>query len=224
MFTSWRPTFIVVVSPSMRRFGATIVVLACVLGAIALGRSSAPAAVRTASATCVGAIDSPHAREPRQLTIGTDNPGLSAVFAGGSPKGSKWKINDPSTGKGYESAVAYAVAAYLGFARGDVQWAYTPFNKAFAPGPKSFDFDINQISYTAARAKVVAFSKSYYDVNQRSSPSRAADLERAFGRRIAALQARCAARHDELPVHRLQDQAVQPAGGLPEERRGGSRR
>ena len=41
-----------------------------------------------------------------------------------------------------------------------------PFNKAFAPGPKSFDFDINQISYTPARAKVVSFSVSYYDVNQ----------------------------------------------------------
>ena len=41
-----------------------------------------------------------------------------------------------------------------------------PFNRSYAPGPKSFDFDINQISYTPARAKVVAFSKSYYDVNQ----------------------------------------------------------
>jgi polar amino acid transport system substrate-binding protein len=47
-----------------------------------------------------------------------------------------------------------------------VAWTYVPFNKAFAPGKKSFDFDINQISYTPARAKVVAFSKSYYDVNQ----------------------------------------------------------
>ena len=41
-----------------------------------------------------------------------------------------------------------------------------PFNKSFAPGKKSFDFDINQISYTQERAKVVTFSKSYYDVNQ----------------------------------------------------------
>jgi polar amino acid transport system substrate-binding protein len=41
-----------------------------------------------------------------------------------------------------------------------------PFNKAIAPGPKSFDFDINQVSYTPARAKVAGFSKSYYDVSQ----------------------------------------------------------
>src|SRR5207253_3456614 len=80
--------------------------------------------------------------------------------------GSKWKINDPSTGKGYESAVAYAIARKLGFARSQVKWTYVPFNKAFAPGRKPFDFDINQISYTPARAKVVSFSVSYYDVNQ----------------------------------------------------------
>ena len=100
-----------------------------------------------------------------QLTIGTDNPAYPPWYAGGS-KTSKWKINDPSTGKGYESAVAYAIAAKLGYAKDKVKWTYVPFNKAFAPGPKSFDFDINQISYTPARAKVVAFSKSYYDVNQ----------------------------------------------------------
>jgi len=100
-----------------------------------------------------------------QLTIGTDNPAYPPWYAGGS-KTSKWKINDPSTGKGYESAVAYAIATKLGYAKDKVKWTYVPFNKAFAPGSKSFDFDINQISYTPARAKVVAFSKSYYDVNQ----------------------------------------------------------
>jgi polar amino acid transport system substrate-binding protein len=101
-----------------------------------------------------------------ELTIGTDNPAYPPWFGGGAPKGSSWKINDPRTGKGFESAVAYAVAARLGIAKGDVHWVYTPFNKAFAPGPKSFDFDINQISYTPQRAKVVTFSASYYDVNQ----------------------------------------------------------
>jgi polar amino acid transport system substrate-binding protein len=101
-----------------------------------------------------------------KLTIGTDNPAYPPWYAGGTPKGSKWKINDPSTGKGFESAVAYAVAKQLGFARADVSWKYVPFAKSFAPGKKSFDFDINQISYTPQRAKVVDFSNSYYDVNQ----------------------------------------------------------
>jgi polar amino acid transport system substrate-binding protein len=100
-----------------------------------------------------------------RLTIGTDNPAFPPWFGGGT-KTSKWKINDPATGKGYESAVAYAIAKKLGYAKAKVAWTYVPFNKAFAPGKKSFDFDINQISYTPARAKVVDFSKSYYDVNQ----------------------------------------------------------
>ena len=100
------------------------------------------------------------------LTVGTDNPAYPPWYAGGSPKGSFWKINDPDNGKGFEPAVAYAVAAKLGFTRSQVKWAYVPFDKSFAPGPKKFDFDINQISFTAARAKVVTFSSSYYDVNQ----------------------------------------------------------
>ncbi len=101
-----------------------------------------------------------------QLTIGTDNPAYPPWYGGGTPKGSQWKVNDPTTGKGFESAVAYAVAGQLGFTRSQVSWAYTPFNRSFAPGPKAFDFDINQISFTPARAKVVTFSSSYYDVNQ----------------------------------------------------------
>lgn len=100
------------------------------------------------------------------LTVGTDNPAYPPWYGGGTPKGSQWKINDPATGKGFESAVAYAVAKQLGFAKSEVVWKYTPFNRSFAPGPKAFDFDINQISYTPERAKVVTFSSSYYDVNQ----------------------------------------------------------
>ena len=100
-----------------------------------------------------------------QLTIGTDNPAYPPWYAGGT-KSSFWKINDPSTGKGFESATAYAVAKQLGFSPAEVHWTYVPFNRSFAPGKKSFDFDINQISYSKARAKVVTFSTSYYDVNQ----------------------------------------------------------
>ena len=130
------------------------------LTAAAAGASAAahPTSSATTSAACA-------TMKSGQLTIGTDNPAYPPWFAGGT-KTSKWKINDPSTGKGYESAVAYAIAKKLGYARANVAWTYVPFNKAFAPGKKSFDFDINQISYTPARAKVVDFSKSYYDVNQ----------------------------------------------------------
>jgi polar amino acid transport system substrate-binding protein len=131
----------------------------------ALAAIGAFASAQHAAARVVASVASCPTVKAGQLTIGTDNPAYPPWYAGGT-HGSKWKINDPSTGKGYESAVAYAIAAKLGYARTKVSWTYVPFNKAFAPGSKSFDFDINQISYTPARAKVVAFSKSYYDVNQ----------------------------------------------------------
>ncbi|MFL5939414.1 MAG: ABC transporter substrate-binding protein [Gaiellaceae bacterium] len=99
-----------------------------------------------------------------KLTIGTDNPAFPPWFGGNPHK--PWQVSDPRSGEGYESAVAYAVAKQLGFAKDEVKWIHVPFNNSFAPGPKSFDFDINQISYTPARAKVVTFSNSYYDVNQ----------------------------------------------------------
>jgi polar amino acid transport system substrate-binding protein len=103
--------------------------------------------------------------KPGQLTIGTDNPAYGPWYGGGT-KSSFWKTNDPSTGKGYESAVAYAIAQKLGFPHNQVKWVYAPFNKAIAPGSKNFDFDVNQVSYTPARAKALTFSISYYDVNQ----------------------------------------------------------
>jgi polar amino acid transport system substrate-binding protein len=101
-----------------------------------------------------------------KLTIGTDNPAYPPWYGGKPFPGSPWKVSDPRSGEGFESAVAYAVASQLGFKSTNVVWTYVPFNKAFAPGRKSFDFDINQISFTPQRAKAVTFSSSYYDVNQ----------------------------------------------------------
>jgi polar amino acid transport system substrate-binding protein len=99
-----------------------------------------------------------------QLTVGTDNPAFPPWFGGAEKK--PWKVSDPYSGQGFESAVAYAVAGKLGFAKSEVKWIVVPFNTAFAPGPKKFDFDINQISFKPARANAVDFSDSYYDVNQ----------------------------------------------------------
>jgi polar amino acid transport system substrate-binding protein len=90
------------------------------------------------------------------LTVGTDSPAYDPWF----------RHNDPTNGQGYESAVAYAVAKQLGFDRSAVTWTKVPFNSSYAPGPKHFDFDINQISITPARAKVVDFSDGYYDAAQ----------------------------------------------------------
>ncbi|MEU1300833.1 ABC transporter substrate-binding protein [Streptomyces shenzhenensis] len=91
-----------------------------------------------------------------KLTVATDEPAYAPWF----------KDDEPANGKGFESAVAYAVARQLGYDRDAVVWQSVPFNKAFAPGAKTFDFDINQVSISAERKKAVDFSSGYYDVRQ----------------------------------------------------------
>jgi polar amino acid transport system substrate-binding protein len=94
--------------------------------------------------------------KPGTLTVGTDSPAFDPWFS----------RNDPTNGQGFESAVAYAVADELGFSPEQVTWVTVPFNSSYKPGAKNFDFDINQISITPARAKVVDFSDGYYEAAQ----------------------------------------------------------
>ncbi|WP_369168521.1 ABC transporter substrate-binding protein [Streptomyces sp. R28] len=91
-----------------------------------------------------------------KLTIATDEPAYEPWF----------KDDKPANGEGFESAVAYAVAKQLGYDKSAVVWQSVPFNKAFAPGEKTFDFDINQVSISDERKKAVDFSAGYYDVRQ----------------------------------------------------------
>ncbi len=102
------------------------------------------------------ALDALPLQTDGRLTVATDSPAYDPWFVD----------NDPTNGRGYESAVAYAVADELGFAAEDVDWVKVGFNSSYAPGPKSFDFDINQISITAAREKAVDFSQGYYAAAQ----------------------------------------------------------
>jgi polar amino acid transport system substrate-binding protein len=99
------------------------------------------------------------------FTIGADNPAFPPWF-GGAEKTKPWKVSDPYSGKGYEAAVAYAVASQLGFAKSKVKWTVVPFNNSFRPGDKSFDVYITQVSFTPERARAVDFSNAYYFVNQ----------------------------------------------------------
>jgi polar amino acid transport system substrate-binding protein len=98
------------------------------------------------------------------LTIGTDNPAFPPWFQDES--GAPWDPTGEPTKEGYEAAVAYAVAEQLGFSDDEVEWTVVPFDQSFRPGPKDFDFDINQVSFRPKRAEAVDFSDSYYDVNQ----------------------------------------------------------
>jgi polar amino acid transport system substrate-binding protein len=101
------------------------------------------------------------------LTVGTDSPAYPPYF----------EDNDPSNGKGFESAVAYEIADQLGFDRSAVEWTVVPFNASYAPGPKKFDFDVNQISITPPREKVVDFSTPYYTAAQAVLVAKGSDLE-----------------------------------------------
>ena len=91
-----------------------------------------------------------------ELTVATDKPAYPPYF----------ENDDPTNGKGFESATAYAIANQLGYAKSDVNWVTEPFNSSYAPGPKDFDFDVNQISITPKRAEQVDFSSPYYEANQ----------------------------------------------------------
>ena len=103
------------------------------------------------------------------LTIGTDNPAFPPYFEGreggnSQPWDPEW--GDPTTGKGFESATAYAIAEQLGFTGDQVVWIQNGFNRSFAPGEKDFDFFINQVTFNAERAENADLSDGYYFGNQ----------------------------------------------------------
>ncbi|MFI5496266.1 ABC transporter substrate-binding protein [Actinoplanes sp. NPDC051859] len=128
------------------------VVLLATLGACA-PVEEAPAPAATGPACSSGQLGT---RTEGKLTIGTDNPAYEPWFS----------ENKPANGKGFESSVAYEVAKRLGYSAENVVWTQVTFTNAIAPGPKTFDFDINQFSITPERRKAVDFSSSYYLVRQ----------------------------------------------------------
>jgi polar amino acid transport system substrate-binding protein len=155
----------------MKKSLLSVAIVAFALGAASCGSSSsnsssgAPAASSGGGGSCTpSTMQTLH---PGQLTIGTDNPAYYPYFQGGP--GHDWTgkyNNDPYTGKGFEDAVAYAVASKLGYTTDQVQWQTTHFNQSFAPGPKQFDFYLAQVSIRPKRAQNIDFSTPYYQVNQ----------------------------------------------------------
>ncbi|MEZ0066192.1 polar amino acid transport system substrate-binding protein [Streptacidiphilus sp. MAP12-20] len=135
--------------------GAAVLVLAgCAPQSSSPNATASGSASGAAAASCTkGALATLTAGT---LTIGTDDPAYDPWFSD----------NKPDNGKGFESAVAYAVAKQLGYENGKVAWKVAPFNSVVAPGQKKFDFDINQVSITAERRNAVDFSSGYYDVRQ----------------------------------------------------------
>jgi polar amino acid transport system substrate-binding protein len=126
------------------------IILALSLVIAACGDGSSGDTTTTASDAC--STDSEALFAPGSLTIATGEP----VFP-------PWMIDDdPTNGEGFESAVAYALAAELGFAPEDVQWVRTTFDEAIAPGERPYDFNMQQYSITEERDEIVDFSIPYY--------------------------------------------------------------
>jgi polar amino acid transport system substrate-binding protein len=140
---------------SVRLALATVLGASLVTGVTLSSGIAAQASSTSALAKCATTIKSQEIHKG-VLTVATDEPAYTPWFVN----------NKPANGQGYESAVAYAIAGELGVSKSDVHWVVEPFDSSYIPGPKSFDFDINEISYTAARAQAVTFSESYYNVNQ----------------------------------------------------------
>src|SRR6266487_3562673 len=140
--------------PAMTVMAATALLAAC--GSSGGGGGAASATPSASAASCSNAAIQPDLYTRGVLTVGTDNPAFPPRF----------EHNNPANGKGYESAVAYAIATQLGFSKSQVQWTKEPFSNSYAPGQKKFDFDINEVSVTPQRATAVTFSSGYYDVDQ----------------------------------------------------------
>lgn len=139
--------------PRLSTITAPVALLA--IGLLAgCGGSSSDSSNPTTAANCKP--DQLQTNRQGELTVATDEPAYPPYF----------EDDDPTNGKGFESAVAYAIADQLGFESSDVHWVTEPFNSSFAPGPKDFDFDLNQISITPAREQHVDFSTAYYTANQ----------------------------------------------------------
>jgi polar amino acid transport system substrate-binding protein len=123
------------------------------------GTSNSPTASDTSTAsasTDACAKESLQTFAPGKLTLATDKP----VYE-------PWFVNDkPENGKGFEGAVAAAVAQKLGYTPDEVTWTRVGFNSVFKPTPKNWDFDINEFSITEQRKQAVDFSSGYYDVSQ----------------------------------------------------------
>jgi len=153
----------------MRRLFATFAVTASAVALTACGSSgggTGGGSQSTGSNGSTGASSTAAAAACTPATMKTYSSGKLTV-ATDSPAYEPWFSDDkPANGKGFESAVAFAVAKQLGYSETQVSWVKASFNSVIAPTPKKYDFDINEVSITADRAKAVDFSSGYYDVAQ----------------------------------------------------------
>jgi len=149
----------------MKRLSATLVLVPVLLLLAGCGSSKDET---TATATACTPDKLP-TKTAGTLTVATDKPAYPPYF----------EDDEPANGEGFESAVAFAIGKQLGYKPAQVKWTVEPFNSSYAPGPKDFDFDVNEISITPPRAKVVDFSSPYYTANQAVVALKGSDAAKA---------------------------------------------
>ncbi len=141
-----------------------------------LARATAAAAVLgLALVGCTSSGDDPEptnqASELEQTTCNKDQLATLAdgilTVATGQPAFPPWVIDDtPESRKGFESTVAFAAAEILGFEQDEVTWVRTTFDSATAPGPKTFDWNLQQFTISEEMLEAVDFSSPYYEASQ----------------------------------------------------------
>jgi len=129
-------------------------------------RSILGAGLAVAALTLAGCASGAPAPEGQDDSANYVTPGKLTIATGETAYEPYVIDDDPESGEGFEAAVAYAVAEELGFDHDDVVWVRTSFESAIAPGPKSFDFNIQQYTITDERKQAVDFSSPYYEAAQ----------------------------------------------------------
>jgi polar amino acid transport system substrate-binding protein len=150
----------------MKKLLPAIVLVLALLAGCGSSDDSDDSGSATAASCKPGKLDT---RSEGVLTVATDSPAFPPYF----------EDDDPTNGEGFESAVAYAIADHLGYPQAKVKWTVEPFESSYAPGPKDFDFDVNQISITPEREKQVDFSSPYYTANQAVVALKSSDASKA---------------------------------------------
>ena len=146
---------------------ATIAVLGLV--AAACGDDSEDATEATTPATEAPTETTPATDPPVEASCATDKTITDGVLtiATGEPAFPPYVVdNEPENKQGFESAVAWAVAAEMGFDDASVEWVRTTFDEAIQPGAKNFDFNLQQYSIIPERQETITFSDPYYQSNQ----------------------------------------------------------
>jgi polar amino acid transport system substrate-binding protein len=117
------------------------------------------ATTTTAMDAC--AVDNLNLVTPGQLTVATGEPVYPPWMGVGDGN-----FDVPESKTGYEGALVYDLAEQMGFTDDQVVFVRTGFDEAIAPGPKDWDFNIQQYSITDDRKEVVDFSDPYYTTRQ----------------------------------------------------------